>query len=107
MRFILACLLAVASGAAAQELVFKVQLRSPLSTEKNHKGDAVMAIVVSPDAFKNDLMEGKVTEVKSGSKLRGQSVLNFTFETIRCRYRPASPRWPIQRATRTWTRKAG
>ena len=82
MRFILACLLAVASGAAAQELVFKVQLRSPLSTEKNHKGDAVMAIVVSPDAFKNDLMEGKVTEVKSGSKLRGQSVLNFTFETI-------------------------
>jgi outer membrane protein OmpA-like peptidoglycan-associated protein len=82
MRQFLFCLLAVASGAAAQEMAFQVQLRTPLSTEKNHKGDAVMAIVVSPDAFKNDLMEGKVTEVKSGNKLRGQSVLNFTFETI-------------------------
>lgn len=81
MRPILISLLAVL-GAAAQEMPFKVQLRSPLSTEQNHKGDAVMAMVVSPDAFKNDLMEGKVTEVKSGGKLHGQSVLNFTFETL-------------------------
>ena len=82
MRRLFICWLVVVSGAAAQEMTFQVQLRSPLSTERNHKGDAVMAVVVSPDAFKNDLMEGKVTEVKSGNKLHGQSVLNFTFETL-------------------------
>ncbi len=27
-------------------------------------------------------MEGKVTEVKSSGKIKGQSVLNFTFETL-------------------------
>jgi OmpA-OmpF porin, OOP family len=75
-------LLAVVWGAGAQDMAFQVQLRSPLSTDKNHKGDAVMALVVSPESFQNDLMEGKVTEVKSGNKLHGQSVLNFTFETI-------------------------
>ena len=69
MTHLLVCLLAVVS--AAPEMAFRVQLRSLLTTERNHKADAVMATVISPDAFKNDLVEGKVTEMKSANKLHG------------------------------------
>ena len=78
MTHLLVCLLAVVS--AAPEMAFRVQLRSLLTTERNHKADAVMATVISTDAFNNDLVEGKVTEMKSANKLHG--LLNFTFEAI-------------------------
>ena len=66
----------------APDTEFRVKLLGPLSTETNPKGDKVTAQVVSPDAFKNDMVEGKVNESKSGGKVRGTSVLNFTFETL-------------------------
>jgi hypothetical protein len=55
---------------------------SPLSTQTSKKGDSVTARVVSPDQFKGAILEGKVQESKSGAKLKGTSVLNFTFDTL-------------------------
>jgi hypothetical protein len=50
-----------------------------LSTQTNKKGDVITASVVSPEAFKGDTVEGKITESKSGAKVKGKSVLTFTF----------------------------
>jgi hypothetical protein len=61
---------------------FRVKLLGPLSTKTSQKGDKITAQVLSPQDFKGDIMEGKVTEVKSSGKMKGQAVLNFTFETL-------------------------
>jgi OOP family OmpA-OmpF porin len=66
----------------AQDMDVQVELLGPLSTQNSHKGDTVTARVLSPDSLKGDIAEGKVTEVKSGSKIHGTAVLNFTFETL-------------------------
>jgi len=61
---------------------FRVKLLGPLSTQTNQKGDKITAQVVSPEAFAGWLMEGEVRESKSGGKITGTSVLNFTFHTL-------------------------
>ena len=68
--------------AQSQEMDLQVELTGPLSTQTSHKGDRVSARVMAPDALKGDTLEGKVTEVRSGGKIRGTSVLNFSFETL-------------------------
>ncbi len=72
----------VSGETIAPDTEFRVKLLGPLSTETNRKGDKVTAQVISPDAFKNDMIEGKVNESKGGGKVKGTSVLNFTFETL-------------------------
>lgn len=67
---------------AAQDTPFTVQLTSPLSTETSHKGDAVNATVLQPEAFHGDMVQGHVTDVKAGNKIRGEAVLNFNFDTL-------------------------
>jgi hypothetical protein len=64
------------------ESEFRVKLLGPLSTKTSQKGDKITAQVLSPQQFNGDIMEGKVTESKSSGKMKGQSVLNFTFETL-------------------------
>jgi outer membrane protein OmpA-like peptidoglycan-associated protein len=66
----------------AQEIEMKVELMGPLGTKTSHKGDRVFARVVQPDGLKGDTVEGAVKEVRSGGKLHGNSVLNFSFETL-------------------------
>ncbi|MGA3017277.1 MAG: OmpA family protein [Bryobacteraceae bacterium] len=66
----------------AQEIEMKVELMGPLGTKTSHKGDRVFARVLQPDGLKGDTVEGIVKEVRSGGKLHGNSVLNFTFETL-------------------------
>src|ERR1017187_109917 len=66
----------------AQEIEMKVELMGPLGTKTSHKGDRVFARVLQPDGLKGDTVEGTVKEVRSGGKLRGNSVLNFSFETL-------------------------
>jgi OOP family OmpA-OmpF porin len=68
--------------AAAQEMELQVELMGPLGTQTSHKGDRLFARVMSPEGFKGDLTEGRVTEARSGGKLHGTSTLNFTFETL-------------------------
>lgn len=80
-----ACLAVSAPRLAAQTIPdsdFRVKLLGPLSTKTSQKGDKITAQVLSPQEFKGDTMEGKVTEVKTSGKIKGQAVLNFTFETL-------------------------
>ena len=72
----------LAGALYAQDIPFTVQLTTPLSTVRNHKGDAVTAQVVDPDRFRGDTVQGQVTQSKSGGKFRGQAVLNFNFDTL-------------------------
>jgi OOP family OmpA-OmpF porin len=73
----------LAAGAIqAQDMDIQVELLGPLATQTSQKGDKISARVLTPDALRGDIVEGKVTEVKQGNKLKGQAVLNFTFETL-------------------------
>jgi len=64
------------------ETEFRVKLLAPLSTETNRKGDKITAQVLTPEQFKGEIIEGEVKESKSGGKVRGTSVLNFSFHTL-------------------------
>jgi OmpA-OmpF porin, OOP family len=66
-------------GAMAQTPM-TVQLTAQLSTSGNHQGDPVMARVTRPDAFKGDVVEGKVTQA---GRNHGRAELSFSFDTLR------------------------
>lgn len=75
--------LGLALGAGAQEkLAFKVKLVSPLDTKVNKVGDKITAEVLSPDEYKGAFVNGKVREAKSSGKVKGASVLGFSFDTL-------------------------
>jgi len=109
----LLCLMVGFSGLArAQDIEIQADLLSPLGTQTSHKDDKVTAQVTSPDALKGDTLEGKVTDVRSASRLRGSSVLNFTFDTLRHAARSflsprKSSRWRTPKARSTSTKTAG
>ncbi|HLJ45313.1 MAG TPA: OmpA family protein [Bryobacteraceae bacterium] len=75
-------LVAFACLAAAQDIPFTVELTTPISTSSNHKGDPVTAQVVQPDNFRGDTVQGHITDLKSGNKIHGESVLKFNFDTL-------------------------
>jgi hypothetical protein len=81
-----AALLCSSIGVCAQTIPadtdFRVRLLVPISTETNKKGDKITAQVLSPDGFKGDVMEGKVNRATGGGKVKGESVLNFSFTTL-------------------------
>ncbi len=88
----LSLFLILASAGTAQtpsgEREFRVKLLVPLSTETNKRGDKITAQVVYPEEFRGDIVEGVVQESKSSGKLKGTSVLNFTFHTLHHGGRP-------------------
>ncbi|MFN0166498.1 MAG: hypothetical protein ACKV22_08705 [Bryobacteraceae bacterium] len=61
---------------------FRARLLAPISTETSRKGDKITAQVISPAEFEGGILEGEVKESKSSGKMKGTSVLNFTFETL-------------------------
>jgi hypothetical protein len=65
-----------------QEKLFRVRLVAGISTRNNVKGDKIAAIVLLPDEFKGDLMEGVVHESKSSGKINKESALKFSFHTL-------------------------
>jgi outer membrane protein OmpA-like peptidoglycan-associated protein len=75
--------LLVGGAALAQDIDIQAELTAPLGTDISRKGDAVSARVITPLALQGDIVEGKVKESKSGNKLTGQSVLRFSFDTLR------------------------
>jgi hypothetical protein len=74
--------LLLTSAVLAQDLDLQIELMEPLGTKVSHKGDKVFGRVRNPDAFKGDTVDGTVTEVHSGGKLHGNSILNFSFDTL-------------------------
>lgn len=84
MKFKLAWLAVLIVGIAqAQDLEFQVELMNRVGTETNSKGDMVSARVVSPSGFQASVLEGKITESKSGAKSGGESVLDIDFDILR------------------------
>ncbi|MCC6590376.1 MAG: OmpA family protein [Bryobacterales bacterium] len=67
----------------AQDIELQVELTCQVSTTSSRRGDAVSAAVLSPAALSGDVLEGKVTQVRSGAKMGGQSVLTMNFDTLR------------------------
>jgi len=84
LAFLTALVCGVPAGAQtiAPDTELRVKLLSPLSTETNRKGDKITAQVVAPQEFQGDMVEGTVKESKSGGKISGKSVLNFSFQTL-------------------------
>ena len=82
---------------------FVVKLLGPISTESSKKGDKITAQVMSPPEFQNAVMEGTVKEAKSGGKINGKSVLNFTFETLNAKSGPI----PVQSSVKSMVNSQG
>ena len=61
---------------------FQVKLLSPINTQTSRKGDKITAQVLDPAPFKGDILEGRIDEAKSGGKIKGKSVLHFTFQSL-------------------------
>jgi outer membrane protein OmpA-like peptidoglycan-associated protein len=72
-----------AGAAWAQEIELQVELTKPVGTDISRKGDPISAKVLSPAALQGDTVEGKITDSKSSGKMKGQSTLRFTFETLK------------------------
>jgi OmpA-OmpF porin, OOP family len=72
-----------AGAARAQEIELQVELTKPVGTDVSRKGDPISAKVLSPAALQGDNVEGKITDSKSSGKMKGQSTLRFTFETLK------------------------
>jgi hypothetical protein len=66
----------------AQPTEFRVKLLGPISTETNQRGDKITAQVLTPAQYRGAIMEGEIKESKSGGKIKGTSVLNFSFDTL-------------------------
>jgi hypothetical protein len=71
-----------ATPALTAETEFRAKLLTPLNTQTSKKGDKITAQVLDPQPFTGDILEGTIRESKSGAKLKGKSVLNFTFDTL-------------------------
>src|SRR5689334_25118328 len=75
--------LLVCGPAIAQDIDIQLELQQQVGTDVSRKGDLVTARVLSPANLLNDTVEGRVNEVRSGSKVGGQSVLSIHFDTLR------------------------
>jgi OmpA-OmpF porin, OOP family len=67
----------------AQTVDLQVELMNQIGTDTSHKGDLISGRVLSPAPLQGDIVEGKITESKSGAKLGGQSVFAFSFDSLR------------------------
>ena len=77
---------------ASSDTEFRVKLLTPINTQTSKKGDKITAQVLEPQQFRGDVLEGSVRDAKSGGKIAGKSVLNFTFDTLN----HGGKRWPVQ-----------
>jgi hypothetical protein len=90
-------------AALAAETDFRVKLLSPLNTQTGKKGDKITAQVLDPQPFTGDILEGTIRESKSGAKLKGKAVLNFTFDTLN----HAGKAQPVQANVKSMTNSKG
>lgn len=67
----------------AQKLDLQIELMNQIGTDTSRKGDMISGRVLSPAPLQGDIVEGKITESKSGAKLGGQSAFSFSFDTLR------------------------
>jgi hypothetical protein len=66
-----------------RDSILLVELQSSLSTEATQRGDRFQARVLNPREFEGAMLEGRVTRVKRGGKIKGTSEMQLSFESIR------------------------
>lgn len=64
------------------DMVFMLELLSPISTKTNKKGDEFTCKVLSPSDFANAYVSGKITKVKGSGKATGKSEIALAFDHI-------------------------
>ncbi|MGJ5818327.1 OmpA family protein [Paludibaculum fermentans] len=67
----------------AQSIDIQVELMNQIGTDTSRKGDLISGRVIAPPQLQGDVVEGRITESRSGAKLGGKSVFSFTFDTLR------------------------
>jgi hypothetical protein len=60
-----------------------VELDTSLSSDTSQRGDRFQARVVDPQQFSGAIVEGRVALVKRAGKVKGNSELQLSFESIR------------------------
>ena len=84
--FLAAFVLLHCFSARAQQLVPNTELRvktaTAISSRLNHKGDQILAFVVSPAEFQGATVEGHVRDARSSGSIGKTSRLGLTFETL-------------------------
>lgn len=62
--------------------IFTLELLSPISTERNKKGDEFTCRVLAPREYANAIVSGHISKLKSGGKANKKSELALEFDTI-------------------------
>ncbi|WP_263352912.1 hypothetical protein [Acidicapsa acidisoli] len=71
----------VGSPLGLKDFEMTVRLLSPISTKTSHKGDKFSAQVLTPNGFRNAVIEGHINSVKRAAK-QDKAEISFAFETI-------------------------
>jgi OmpA-OmpF porin, OOP family len=82
-RVLIAWALLPVAATLAQDMEIQVELMNHVGTDTSRKGDLISARVLAPPQLLGDMVDGKVSDAKSGAKLGGKSVLTLTFDTLR------------------------
>jgi hypothetical protein len=61
---------------------FTLELLSPISTERNKKGDEFTCRVIAPREYANAIVSGHISKLKSGGKANKKSEIALAFDTI-------------------------
>ena len=61
---------------------FKLELLSPLSTERNKKGDAFSCQVLAPPTYQGATVSGHIKDLKGSGKIKGDSKIELEFLQI-------------------------
>jgi OmpA-OmpF porin, OOP family len=82
-RVLLAWLILPVAIAMAQEMEITAELMNRVGTEVSHKGDQISGRVLSPSSLQGDVLEGRISNVRSGGKMGGTAVLTLGFDILR------------------------
>lgn len=66
-----------------RDSILLVELQSSLSTDASQQGDSFSARVLEPREYEGATIEGRVTRVKRAGKVKGNSELQLSFESLR------------------------
>jgi uncharacterized protein YcfJ len=64
------------------ETAFRLELLSPISTEKNKKGDKFNCLVMEPEDFKGAIVTGHISKIKASRKANKKSEIALDFDLI-------------------------
>ena len=61
----------------------EIRLTSTIDTKNNRSGDRFEAVVVSPDAYRDALVEGHIANINRSGRVTGRTELSLAFDRIR------------------------